>query len=134
MLRVMAGSVLACAALIGFVSGAAAQSGWIAVPPQVQEFRLVQHPPPVYPDTAKTARIQGTVKLYVLIGRDGAVERIRLISGHPFLVKAAMDAVKQWRYRPTYQFGAPVRVLTSVEVNFTLGPPSDSSPHKATRV
>jgi protein TonB len=127
--------ILALAALLALAPGAAGQSGWIAVPQQVQEFKLLHQPQPVYPDLAKKGRIQGVVRLYVLIGRDGTVERIRLMSGHPFLVPAAMDAVKKWQYRPTYQFGVPVRVMTTVEVHFTLGiPESDGPPHKATRV
>jgi protein TonB len=65
------------------------------------------------------------VKLAVLIGEDGTVERIRLIGGHPFLVPAAMDAVKRWEYEPTLWHGLPVAVLTTVDVHFSLGPSTD---------
>jgi protein TonB len=68
------------------------------------------------------ARVQGMVRFSVTISEAGTVERVRLISGHPFLVRAAMDAVKQWRYRPTYRYGAPVAVRTTVSVNFSIGP------------
>lgn len=95
----------------------------------IQERRLVFAPKPVYPKLAIQAHITGTVKLAVLIGEDGAVERIRLIGGHPFLVPAAMDAVKQWEYEPTLLDGSPVPVLTTIEVHFNLGPSTDP-PHQ----
>ena len=116
----MVGRVLAVAALLVFAKAAAAQPDVVRVDPQVQEWYRVYAPRPVYPELAKTARIEGMVRLAVLIGRDGAVERIRLISGHPLLVKAAMDAVKQWRYTPSYRFGRPMQVMTTVDVHFTL--------------
>jgi TonB family protein len=91
----------------------------------VQERKLVFAPRPIYPKLAIQAHISGTVKLAVLIGEDGTAERIRLISGHPLLVKAAMDAVKQWEYEPTLLNGVPVKVITTVDVHFTLGPSTD---------
>ncbi|HLK68147.1 MAG TPA: energy transducer TonB [Bryobacteraceae bacterium] len=91
-----------------------------------QERRVVHAPAPVYPKLAIQARIQGTVRLAVLIGKDGAVERIRLISGHPFLVGAAMDAVKQWEYEPIVWFGRPMKVATTVSLRFSLS--SDDRP------
>jgi len=56
----------------------------------------------------------------VIIDRDGNIQNIQLVSGHPTLVGAAMDAVKQWRYKPTLLNGSPVEVVTQVDVNFTL--------------
>jgi len=80
---------------------------------------LTQVKPP-YPTDAKAARIQGTVKLGVLIGADGHMSDIVLISGHPLLVQSAVDAVRQWVYRPTLLNGDPVEVVTIVDVNYTL--------------
>ena len=75
---------------------------------------------PVYPPLARQARIQGTVLLQAEISKDGTIENLRLISGHPMLAPAAIEAVKQWRYRPYMLNGEPVAVETQVQVNFTL--------------
>ena len=80
------------------------------VPPDIQQHRLTYNPRPVYPSLAKQAHIQGTVRLAVLIDETGTVDQLRLISGHPFLVKAAFDAVKQWRYRPDSQGHIVIRL------------------------
>jgi protein TonB len=88
---------------------------------QVQQQRLIHRVRPVYPQLAKQAHIQGTVRLAALIDENGTVDRLRLISGHPFLVKAAFDAVKQWRYRPATYHGAPEAVVTVISVTFSLG-------------
>lgn len=81
---------------------------------------LITKVAPVYPPLAKQARIQGTVSLTAIIGADGAVQNLEVISGHPLLVQAAMEAVKQWLYKPTLLNGNPVEVITQVDVNFTL--------------
>jgi TonB family protein len=86
----------------------------------VQAANLVTKVTPPYPLLAKEAQIQGTVRFSVVIGTGGSIERIHLVSGHPVLVPAATDAVKQWTYRPTLLNGEPVEVLTQVDVNFTL--------------
>jgi protein TonB len=75
---------------------------------------------PVYPPLARQARIQGKVLLQAVISKDGSIENLRLINGHPMLTQAAMDAVKQWKYKPYLLNGEPVEVETQVEVNFTL--------------
>jgi TonB family protein len=75
---------------------------------------------PVYPSTAQQARIQGTVVLQAAISKDGTVESLREISGHPFLIPAAIDAVKQWRYKPYMLNGTPRAVETEISVNFVL--------------
>ncbi len=85
-----------------------------------QSQKLVFQPRPAYPAEAKAARIQGTVRLAVRIGRDGHVGDIALVGGHPLLVPAAIAAVRQWQYSPTYLNGEPVEVSTAVDVNFTL--------------
>ena len=96
---------------------------------QVQRIRvssgvtqgLVMHRvEPTYPPIAKTARIQGTVILAAVIGKDGTIQNLHVVSGHPLLTGAAMDAVKQWKYRPYILNGEPVEVDTQVEVHFTL--------------
>jgi protein TonB len=76
---------------------------------------------PIYPTLARQARIQGVVLLEAIIGKTGSLEKLRVLSGHPLLVQAALDAVNQWRYRPTVLDGEPVEVITTVEVHFTLG-------------
>src|SRR5262249_58176779 len=75
---------------------------------------------PVYPPLARQARIQGKVVLQAQISKDGAIENLQLISGHPMLAPAAIEAVKQWRFKPYLLNGEPVEVDTQVEVNFTL--------------
>src|SRR5579872_14510 len=75
---------------------------------------------PNYPPLARQARIQGTVVLHAVIGKDGGIQNLTLISGHPMLAPAAIEAVKQWRYKPYLLNGEPVEVDTEVQVNFTL--------------
>jgi len=75
---------------------------------------------PVYPPLARAARIQGTVTLRVEINKSGDVENMQVISGHPMLAPAAIDAVRQWKYQPYLLNGEPVEVETRVTVNFTL--------------
>jgi protein TonB len=75
---------------------------------------------PVYPPLARTARVQGSVVLSAIIGKDGTIQNLHVVSGHPLLTQAALDAVKQWRYRPYILNGEPVEVDTQVTVNFTL--------------
>jgi protein TonB len=92
----------------------------IRVGGNVQATNLITQVRPVYPPAAKEQRIQGAVKLEATIGPDGKVEDLRVVSGHPLLVQAALDAVKDWVYRPTLLNGNPVTVVTSIDVNFTL--------------
>jgi protein TonB len=75
---------------------------------------------PNYPPLARQARIQGTVVLHAVISKDGSIENLTLVSGHPMLAPAAIDAVKQWKYKPYLLNGEPVEVDTEVQVNFTL--------------
>jgi TonB family protein len=98
-----------------------AQQPPLRVLSEIKEQRLIYRVRPVYPKLAKQARVQGTVKVAALINESGSVERLKLISGHPFLVRAAFDAVKQWRYRPTTFNGVPVRVVTTISLTFSFG-------------
>lgn len=87
---------------------------------QVEAAKLINGPRPEYPQLAKMARIQGTVRLEAVISKDGTIQDLKVISGHPLLVKAALSAVQQWRYQPTLLNGEPVEVITEIDVNFTL--------------
>jgi protein TonB len=86
----------------------------------VQQANLIRQVKPVYPALAKQARIQGTVELSAIIGKDGKVQDLKLVHGHPLLVQAAIQAVRDWEYRPTLLNGEPVEVATTIDVNFTL--------------
>lgn len=92
----------------------------IRVGAQVQQANLISQVTPVYPPLAKQARVQGTVQLEATIGADGHVENLRAISGPPLLVSAAVDAAKNWVYKPTLLNGNPIRVITLIDINFTL--------------
>jgi periplasmic protein TonB len=92
----------------------------IPVGGNVQQAKLVNQPKPAYPPLARQARIQGTVRFTAIIGVDGRIANLTLVSGHPLLVPAAQAAVKQWAYQPTLLNGEPVEVVTQIDVNFTL--------------
>lgn len=92
----------------------------IRVGGQVEAAKAIFKPTPQYPPLAKMARIQGTVRLEAIISTDGTIQDLKVLSGHPLLVKAAMEAVQKWRYQPTLLNGEPVQVITEVDVNFTL--------------
>jgi len=96
----------------------------------VQPPRLISAPPPVYPMLARQARIQGDVVLNAVITKDGNVTDLRVISGHPLLVQAAMDAVRQWKYETTLLNDNPVEVEMTITVHFTLAdnPPEQQAP------
>jgi len=116
---------------MGGVIGSVLSSTPVAVPkiatPQrvrvsagVTQGLLVKRVQPNYPPLARQARIQGTVVLQAQISKTGDIENLQLISGHPMLAPAAIEAVKQWKYRPYLLNGEPVEVETQVQVNFTL--------------
>ena len=116
---------------MGGVIGSVLSSTPVAVPkiatPQrvrvssgVQQGLRVRNVNPTYPPLARQARIQGVVILQALISKNGDIENLQLISGHPMLAPAAIEAVKQWKYKPYLLNGEPVEVETQVQVNFTL--------------
>ncbi len=84
------------------------------------EGNLIYGVQPVYPPLARQARIQGTVELRAIVSKAGTIENLAVVSGHPMLVKAAVEAVRQWRYRPYLLNGDPIEVETDIRVNFVL--------------
>jgi len=92
----------------------------IRVGGNVQSAKLLNQPKPAYPPLARQARIQGVVRFNAVIGRDGTIQNLTLVSGHPLLVPSATEAVRQWRYQPTMLNNEPVEVVTQIDVNFTL--------------
>jgi protein TonB len=116
---------------MGGVIGGIVSSAPVAVPkvatPQkvrvsqgVSEGLLLHKVTPNYPALAKQARIQGSVVLQATIGKDGSILNLRVVSGHPMLTQSALDAVRQWKYKPYMLNGEAVEVETTVQVNFTL--------------
>jgi protein TonB len=116
---------------MGGVIGGIISSAPVAVPkvatPQrvrvsqgVSQGLLIKKVQPAYPPLARQARIQGQVLLQAEISKDGAIQNLRLISGHPMLAPSAIEAVKQWRYKPYYLNGEPVEVETQITVIFSL--------------
>jgi len=87
---------------------------------RVVEANLIHDVPPQYPAEAGRARIEGTVVLMAVIGMDGNVKDVRVERGLPILAQAAIDAVKQWRYKPYMVDGEPVEVDSRITINFTL--------------
>lgn len=90
---------------------------------RMMEGNLIQRIQPPYPSLARQARIQGAVVLRAVISRTGTIENLQVVSGHPMLAPAAVNAVRQWRYRPYMLNGDPVEVETQVTVNFLLSQP-----------
>src|SRR6202162_3596078 len=118
----------------GVVGGVGGGSGGAGAPPppqkptaprtrqggSVQAALLINKVQPVYPPLARQTRISGTVRLHAIISKSGSVESLEVLSGHPLLVRAAMDAVQQWKYKPTLLNGEPVEVDTTIDVIFSL--------------
>lgn len=100
----------------------------IRVAGTMEALRLISQTPPVYPPLARAARIQGDVVLDAIISKDGMVQKVDLISGHPLLVQAAEDAVLKWWFQPTLLNGEPVEVETRVTIHFVLGENAPDQP------
>ncbi|HZM05776.1 MAG TPA: energy transducer TonB, partial [Candidatus Saccharimonadales bacterium] len=120
--------------VFGGIPGQGMVSGPLAPPPpkptapqrvkqggNVTAASILSQTRPLYPALARQARIQGNVVLHAIIDKDGKVAQLEVISGHPLLVQSALDAVKQWRYKPTLLNGDPVEVDTTITVTFTMG-------------
>lgn len=87
---------------------------------RVREPQLVKRIEPFYPPLARQAHIQGTVVIDAVLDEHGNVVEMKVISGHPLLIQAAIDAVKQWKYEPTYLNDLPVAVQMNIMVTFRL--------------
>jgi protein TonB len=98
------------------------RAGPIRVGGDVQMAKLLRKVIPVYPPLARSARIAGVVHLLGTIAKDGSIQNLQLVSGHPLLARAAIEAVQQWVYKPTSLNGNPVEVIAPIEVDFTLAP------------
>jgi protein TonB len=83
------------------------------------EAKLTHKIQPIYPPMANSVRVQGTVEFTAVVGEQGNVESLTFVRGHPLLVRAAQEAVFQWRYSPTLEAGQPVKVIRDITVNFT---------------
>jgi protein TonB len=92
----------------------------IRVGGKVQAANLVHQILPKYPALARQARVQGAVILEATIDREGTVSELRVISGHPLLIDAALEAVQQWKYKPTILNGEPIDVITTITVTFSF--------------
>jgi periplasmic protein TonB len=115
----------------GVLGGVIGGAGGAPPPPKPTQTRirqggavtaasLINRVQPVYPPLARQTRVSGTVRLHAIISKDGSVQQLEVMSGHPLLVQAALDAVRQWRYRPTLLNGEPVEVDTTIDVIFSL--------------
>jgi protein TonB len=92
----------------------------IRVVSEVQSAKVLRKVIPIYPPLARQARVSGTVRLIGVIAKDGTIQQLQVTSGHPLLVKSALDAVRQWIYRPTLLNGQAVEVISPIDVIFTL--------------
>jgi protein TonB len=101
-------------------AGPVRPAGPVHIGGDVEGAKLIYSPHPAYPRLAVSTRSQGTVHLEAIIAADGKIRNLRVLSGPPLLVQAALDAVQQWKYQPTLLNGTPVEVVTEIEVNFTL--------------
>ena len=112
--------------VIGGIIGSAAPPPKVATPQKlrvssgVAEGLKVHDVTPTYPQMARIAHIQGDVLLQATISKTGVIENLHAVQGHPILIQAAMDAVKQWKYKPYILNGEPVEVETTIKVQFHM--------------
>ncbi|HUS06949.1 MAG TPA: energy transducer TonB [Bryobacteraceae bacterium] len=95
----------------------------IPVGGDVMEAQIIKRVMPLYPPLARQARVSGLVQLIGVIAQDGTIQQLQVLSGHPLLVRAALEAVRQWVYRPTMLNGKPVEVIAPIRVYFSLHEP-----------
>jgi len=95
-------------------------TGPVLIPSDVQAAKLIRKVVPIYPRLAVMTRVSGDVRLTGTIAKNGTVHGLQVIDGHPLLVRAAVDAVRQWVYAPTLLRGEPVEVITTIDVHFRL--------------
>src|SRR5438270_12529497 len=112
--------------VIGGIIGSAAPPPKVATPQKLRvssgvvEGLKLNAPNPTYPQMARIAHIQGDVVLQATISKTGTVENLRAVQGHPILIQAALDAVRQWKYKPYILNGEPVEVETTIKVQFHM--------------
>ena len=126
-------SVLVCASILAFgvhVDALAASqgqsprtSGPVAVRANIMQTQIVHKVAPIYPEDAKKAKISGKVELEAVIGKSGDVENLKVISGPKELQQSALDAVRQWKYKPFLLNGTPVEVKTTINITYSLSHP-----------
>ena|SRR5258708_39278303 len=95
-------------------------SGPLKVAEDIQKLRIVDQVKPAYPELARISRTEGSVTLQININREGGVSKVEVVSGPALLTRAAQDAVKQWKYKPTVVNGQAVEVITQVRIAFTM--------------
>ena len=95
-------------------------SGPLKISQDIQSLRIIDQVKPAYPELAKLSRTEGTVILQILISKDGKVTKVEIVSGPALLTRAAQEAVKQWKYKPTIVGGQAVEVITPVTLQFHL--------------
>jgi TonB family protein len=116
---------------LGIPGGVASGRPWagpIRVGGNVQAARIINRVQPEYPERARQNGITGTVRLHVILAKDGTMKQLEVVSGHPLLQQAALDAVRQWRYQPTLLNGSPVEVDTTIDIIFSLNTPHATYP------
>jgi periplasmic protein TonB len=112
--------------VIGGIIGSTAPPPKVATPQKlristgVAEGLKIHDVQPTYPQMARIAHIQGDVTLQATISKTGAIENLRAVNGHPILIQAALDAVRQWKYKPYILNGEPVEVETTIQVKFHM--------------
>lgn len=116
--------------LLGISTAQDIPPGRLTIAQEVAEGSLVRKVEPVYPQMAQIAHIQGDVVLRAYISKEGLIDDLRAVSGHPILIQSALDAVRQWKYKPYMLNGEPVAVQTTVTVQFRMPTGTQAVPQK----
>lgn len=118
--RLLCALILLCTPKAGFSQATAAKPAHLNVDWHTEESFRISGARPVYPQIAALAQVQGVVRISMVVGTNGVPHDLQFVSGAPLLMRAAMDAVKTWRFRPMLVNGSPVEVDTVASVNFFL--------------
>jgi protein TonB len=95
-------------------------NGPLKVAEEIQKLRIVEQVKPIYPELAKISRTEGSVTLQLTINREGGVSKVEIVNGPALLTRAAQDAAKGWKYKPTIVNGQAMEVITQVHISFTM--------------
>ncbi|SRR6266404_7707245 len=95
-------------------------NGPLKVAEEIQKLRIVEQVKPTYPELAKISRTEGSVTLQLTINREGGVSKVEIVNGPALLTRAAQDAAKGWKYKPTIVNGQAMEVITQVHISFTM--------------